>query len=141
MDFLKVGNCNTHSFMKLQTQQVNHSFCAETVEEIIKRLSSVKDDWSRQILERLLLMSPTSLKVTHKSLSLGSKLTLKQCLQMENDISNRFLQTNDFYEGVRAMLLDKDKKPIWKPNKISLISSDIVESYFQDSGHVLSFYT
>ena len=141
MDILKVGNCNTHSFMNGQTELVNYTFSADTVEEIFERLLLVKDNWSRQILERMFLMSPTSLKVTHKSLSLGAKLTLKQCLQMENGISNNFLQTNDLYEGVRAMLLDKDKKPFWKPNKLCLISNEIVESYFQDSGQLLSFYT
>lgn len=141
LNTLKVGNLTDSCFFKSQTQLINYAFCAETVEEIFERLLYVKDDWSRKIFERMFLMSPTSLKVTHKSLNLGAKLTLKQCLEMESNISYNFLQTNDFFEGVRAMLLDKDKKPNWRPSTLGLISNEIVESYFRNSGHFLTFHT
>jgi enoyl-CoA hydratase len=44
------------------------------------------------------------------------------------------MQNNDFQEGIRAVLVDKDNKPIWTPNSLDLVTDDVVESYFQPLG-------
>ena len=120
---------------------IDFAFSADTIEEIINRLSLLNNKWGDKFVEVLLRMSPTSLKVTHKSLRLGGKLSLKNCLRMEWNISNHFLKTSDFYEGVRALLLDKDYQPKWDPITLDLVTPEIIDSYFIESGgNSISFF-
>ena len=131
------NECLDRFDIQLHEGQINFAFNAETVGEIINRLTSLKSIWGDKIVAELARMSPTSLKVTHRSLSLGGKLSLKNCLKMECNISNQFLKTSDFYEGVRALLLDKDSQPKWEPDSLDLVTPEIVNSYFIDSGRNL----
>lgn len=58
-------------------------------------------------------MSPTSLAVSLRQLRLGAAMDLGECLQMEYRISQAMMQKPDFYEGIRAVLVDRDNKPSW----------------------------
>lgn len=75
-------------------------------------------------------MSPTSLKVTFRQLELGSQLSLQQCLNMEYRIVLRHLENSDFKEGVRALLIDKDQKPKWRPPTLEEVTEERVQSFF-----------
>lgn len=59
-------------------------------------------------------------------------MTLNECLNMEYRIVARCLENknNDFFEGVRALIVDKDKSPKWKPSKIEDVSDELVDQYF-----------
>lgn len=71
------------------------------------------------LTDTLLKMSPTSLKVTNELLFRGAGLgTLAECLQLEYRVSQHFMRGHDFFEGVRALLVDKDKNPRWQPSKL-----------------------
>lgn len=53
----------------------------------------------------------------------------------------RCMQNNDFREGIRALLVDKDNKPSWNPTRLDQISDEVVESYFQNLGeHELNLF-
>jgi len=49
---------------------------------------------------------------------------------MEYKLSQAFMQNHDFYEGVRAQLVDKDRKPKWKPNSLDQVTDAMVNDYF-----------
>ena len=49
---------------------------------------------------------------------------------MEYRLACRCCDDNDFYEGIRALLIDKDKNPQWKPETLEKVTTDIVERYF-----------
>ena len=51
--------------------------------------------------------------VTTRQLANAKTLNLKDCLNMEFRICQTMMEKNDFYEGVRANLVEKDRKPIW----------------------------
>lgn len=76
-------------------------------------------------------MSPTSLKVAFRQLSLGENMSLGECLQMEYRLLFHFLRDSDFHEGVRAMLVSKDKNPKWNPPCVEDIPVKRVRSFFQ----------
>ena len=93
-------------------------------------MSQVNDDWSRKTSETMLKMSPTSMKVSLRMLREGKHLDLKECLQMEYRLVRRCCEDSDFYEGVRALLIDKDNKPKWNPVKLADVKEDLLERYF-----------
>lgn len=82
-------------------------------------------------LQTLRALSPTSLKVTLRQLNLGANLSLGECLQMEYRLIFHFFQDSDFYEGVRALLIAKDKHPKWNPPSIEDVPAEQVLSFFE----------
>ena len=68
--------------------------------------------------------------VALKQLKLAKVMNLKDCLSMEFRICKTMMRKNDFYEGVRANLVDKDRKPNWKPKSVFDLTSNIVEEHF-----------
>uniref|UniRef100_A0A7S4D921 3-hydroxyisobutyryl-CoA hydrolase n=2 Tax=Heterosigma akashiwo TaxID=2829 RepID=A0A7S4D921_HETAK len=81
-------------------------------------------------------MSPTSLKVTHQMLKEGAKLkSLRDCLRMEFGVVQACMRPGgDFYEGVRAVLVDKDRRPQWRPGTLEEVPPDAVAGFFDRSG-------
>lgn len=109
---------------------IDYCFKFDTVEEIFKALEHRKNPWCEATLQTLKTKSPTSLKVTLKQLRNGKKLSFDECLKMEYRMDMRFLRGHDLYEGIRAVLIDKDQKPQWKPSDLSQITDAEVDAYF-----------
>ncbi|XP_046840116.1 3-hydroxyisobutyryl-CoA hydrolase, mitochondrial-like [Xenia sp. Carnegie-2017] len=110
-------------------------FSKDSVEEIVEQLEKEDSDWARSQISTILKMSPLSLKVALKQIREGAKLrTLFECLTMEYRISQHFMNDKDFYEGIRAVLIDKDNQAKWDPNKLEDISNEKVDSYFASLG-------
>ncbi|CEG56376.1 enoyl-CoA hydratase/isomerase family protein [Legionella fallonii] len=112
---------------------INSCFSQSTVESIRKSLSSCKDAWAEKIDNTLNQKCPLSLKITLHQLQKAKGLSLAECLKMDFDLVGHFMKDNDFYEGVRALLIDKDKNPQWNPARLDLVSEDRVVNYFERS--------
>lgn len=104
---------------------------ASRVEDIIEGLQKDNSEWSRKHLDILSKMSPTSLKLTFEQLRRGKSMTLPECLKMEYRMACRVLEGNELAEGVRAVLIDKDNKPNWKPAKLDEVKDADIQAYFQ----------
>lgn len=74
--------------------------------------------------------SPTSAFVMAEQIRRGQTLSLGACLRMELDLAIQFCRRHDFKEGVRALLIDKDQSPRWKPNRIDEVTEAAVLSHF-----------
>lgn len=110
---------------------IDAAFGFDTVEEIFAALASVDDDFARVTLATLKARSPTSLKLTLRLLRQGRESSgLVECLEREFVAGCEVLRNHDFYEGVRAALIDKDRKPLWRPAELSEISEDELDRYF-----------
>eukprot|EP01112_Ceratiomyxa_fruticulosa_P015427 TRINITY_DN4534_c0_g2_i1.p1 TRINITY_DN4534_c0_g2~~TRINITY_DN4534_c0_g2_i1.p1 ORF type:complete len:409 (-),score=75.54 TRINITY_DN4534_c0_g2_i1:237-1463(-) len=99
---------------------ISSVFPGESVNAIFKSLESLsseagpKGEWAKHTLHTLKKMSPVSLRVVHEQLKRGKGLDIAECLKMEYRISQEFMNQSDFFEGVRALLVDKDKNPKWQ---------------------------
>ena len=71
------------------------------------------------------------LKVTLEQVRRGRGLDLAACFAMELGIVRRCLDHGDFAEGIRAMLVDKDRNPRWNPATLAELSPAMVESFFK----------
>jgi enoyl-CoA hydratase/carnithine racemase len=102
-----------------------------TVEGIVKTLEELDTEFARSTLKTLRSMSPTSLKVTLEGLRRGSRLeSIDDDFRMEFRMVQGFMRGKDFYEGVRARLVDKDNKPRWDPPRLEDVTDAAVASFF-----------
>lgn len=74
--------------------------------------------------------SPTSAAVIDRQLRKGKALTLEQAFEREERMAECFMKQHDFKEGIRALLIDKDKRPRWRPSTLEQVSPPLVDSHF-----------
>ncbi len=117
---------------------IDLAFAADTVEEIIAALDAAGTAFAKSTLAILALKSPTSMKVTLRLLRAGrASKSLRECLQREYDASHAVLASAEFYEGVRAAVVDKDRNPKWHPATVQEVTPALVEAYFQHTAENL----
>ncbi|CAD6255666.1 unnamed protein product [Miscanthus lutarioriparius] len=116
---------------------INKCFSKSTVEEIISTLeqvaSNLADEWVARTIQYLKKASPTSLKITLRSIREGRTQTVGECLHREYRVICHLIRgdfSRDFYEGCRAILLDKDRRPKWMPPNLEQVHEEVVEEYF-----------
>lgn len=119
--------------------EINACFSLHTVEEIINALDKTNTLLAAETSSTLKQKCPLSLKVTLAQLHKAQGLTFDQCLQMDYDLAGHFMEGKDFYEGVRALLIDKDKAPQWQPESLTQVSDSMVVTYFESSEERLTF--
>jgi enoyl-CoA hydratase/carnithine racemase len=87
--------------------------------------------WLQSTVDALLSASPTMLKVTREALLRGRHMSLADCFRMELGIVWRAISEGDFCEGVRAHLIDKDRKPSWKPATVKEVGTEQLQRFLQ----------
>lgn len=116
---------------RVLTAPVNSVFKEESVELMIAQLRAGDSPWHREALATLAQKAPLSLKVTLAQFQKAKGKTLTECLQMDYDLVGHFIEHSDFYEGIRAVLVDKDKSPRWQPDTLDAVSAADVARYFE----------
>ncbi len=111
--------------------ELSEAFSSTSISDIFKSLSGINGDKAEKTLRILTKKSPLSLAITFEQLRRSKNYDMKACMQMEYRMVNRFVAAKDFYEGVRALLVDKDKKPIWQHQTINDVTQEEVQSYFE----------
>uniref|UniRef100_A0A8C6JZR0 3-hydroxyisobutyryl-CoA hydrolase n=1 Tax=Melopsittacus undulatus TaxID=13146 RepID=A0A8C6JZR0_MELUD len=109
-------------------------FSGNSMEEIVKNLKQDGSAFAIKQLETINKMSPTSLKLTLRQLREGASMTLQEVLTMEYRLSQACMRHPDFYEGVRAVLIDRDQSPRWKPAALEEVSDEFVDNCFKPLG-------
>lgn len=100
---------------------IDRLFASDNVAEVLAALDAdgaAGNEWAEKTAATIRRMSPASCVVSALQLAEGAKLDLAECLKMEYRISQRFMEGDDFYEGIRAVLIDKDNAPVW-PSEIA----------------------
>ncbi|KAM7153145.1 3-hydroxyisobutyryl-CoA hydrolase, mitochondrial isoform 1-T1 [Macrochelys suwanniensis] len=115
--------------------KINSLFSANSMEKIIQNLKQDGSPFALKQLETINKMSPTSLKMTLRQLREGASMTLQDVLTMEYRLSQACMSGHDFYEGVRAVLIDKDQVPKWKPATLEEVTDEFVDSCFKSLGN------
>lgn len=113
---------------------IDRLFSADSVDAILENLRADGSEFATKQAETLSRMSPTSLKMTFRQLQLGGALSLKDVLIMEYRLSQACMRGHDFYEGVRAVLVDKDQSPHWSPSSLDQVSDQDLDSCFSSLG-------
>ena len=112
-------------------EAIDRCFAGDSVEDILDRLATEDSDWARERTAGLEGMSPTSLKVTYRQLRLGARIeAIAEIMQMEYRIADRCFRGHDLFEGIRAVVIDKDGAPVWSPAELDAVSAADVDEYF-----------
>ena len=109
---------------------IDHCFGADSVPGIVQRLEAIGDPWAAKILDTLRTVSPSALCWTLAALRRGADLTLSQCQAAELALTRTTMRHPDFAEGVRAMVVDKDRQPRWQPARIEDVDPAAITAMF-----------
>jgi enoyl-CoA hydratase len=118
------------NFVPDHREEIERIFAAHSVEALMTALDSEGTDWARSTAATIRKKSPTSIKLTFRQLKEGTKLSFDDCMRMEFRMVSRVVAGHDFYEGVRATIIDKDGAPKWEPDDLSAVSDASIDSYF-----------
>lgn len=116
---------------------IDHFFALPDVPSIIEQLLEVSvfdtHAWAIDTANVMETRSPLAMAVTLELLRRGRHLSLERCFDMELHLDRQWFERGDLIEGVRALIVDKDKKPQWNPSSVQALDAEHVASFF--SGH------
>lgn len=128
--------------VQAQAHVIGRLFRGDRVEDILAALDAASQagadaGFARRTTATICTKSPTSLKIALAQLRCGKSLDFEACLRTEFRIVSRVVTGHDFYEGIRAVIVDKDHSPRWQPATLAAISDADVAGYFAPLAHEL----
>jgi len=130
VDAVLEGFCSSPEGGELPAQRpmIDACFGRDDLAAVMEALAAESSGWGRRRLEELATKSPTSLAVTLRQLRTGRTLAFDDAMRLEYRLVHRFMVGHDFREGVRALIIDKDNRPAWRPARLEDVAE--VEAYF-----------
>lgn len=114
---------------------IEHCFSADRVEAIMDRLAAADAEAAQTTLAAMRKASPTSLKITLRNIHNARSFDrLERCFEQDYRIALACIVGHDFIEGIRAAIVDKDRKPKWQPDRLEDVTADIVDRHFRPIG-------
>jgi enoyl-CoA hydratase/carnithine racemase len=113
---------------------IDAAFSADSVDAILQRLDADGSEWAIKTADTIRSKSPLSTRVAYGQIRAGSELDFEDCMSLEFRLTNRFMAAPDFYEGVRAVVIDKDQAPKWQPASLDAVTDEQVAGYFASLG-------
>ncbi len=110
--------------------KIDACFAAGSVSEIVRRLEQDGGEWAQRTLTTLRGMSPHALFWSFEIIRRGARATLADALQAELELTRAVTVQPDFHEGVRAMVVDKDRQPKWASSRIEEVDPAEIERLF-----------
>ncbi|GLK71646.1 enoyl-CoA hydratase [Ancylobacter dichloromethanicus] len=117
---------------------IDRIFAGGSVAAIVIALQKVGEgegeaaEFARVQLETIRRASPTSVHIAFQQMQRGLGLDLAGCLGLEFRLVTRLLDQPDFFEGVRALLVDKDQRPVWQPARLEDVDPAALAALFDE---------
>ena len=115
--------------------QAVKAFGERTLPAILRALDKDESEWAAKQAKNLRRKSPLATSVTLEALRRGTKLNFREAMTQELDLSLNFLKTQDFYEGIRAQLIDKDRNPKWSHDDAIEVTELQVQRLFRKTAN------
>ncbi|HTW35696.1 MAG TPA: enoyl-CoA hydratase/isomerase family protein [Rhizomicrobium sp.] len=133
-EFSPYGRIEGRAPLDVQRAWIDEVFSGTTVEAILASLDSHGTQWAAETAKTIRSKSPTATKIAFRQIREGKKLDFDDCMRMEYRLVNRVVAGKDFYEGVRATIIDKDQSPKWQPARLEDVSDKDIDAYFAPLG-------
>jgi enoyl-CoA hydratase len=115
--------------------RIDSIFGAETVQEAVSRLDAAQASWEEDALKKISAHSPTSLAAAHFAIRKARRhKRVEESLDQEYRFAHRAVGLHDFREGVRALIVDKDGRPDWRPARLDDVKMSDIEALFAPIG-------
>ena len=114
-----------------EAAMIDRAFAGGSVAEILERLGEEEGEAAAKAAAAIAGMSPTSLTVTFEEIRRAKDLSFLECMAMEFRIVNQVLDGHDLFEGIRAVVIDKDRAPKWSPASLAGVDRELVEAHFE----------
>ncbi len=114
-------------------EAIDRLFVGDDARAILARLDAetgAAAEWATTIAGEIRAKSPTSVAIALHQVRIGASLSFEDCMRTEFRIVSRILAGSDFYEGVRAVLIDRDNRPVWRPATLAALEPDAVAAHF-----------
>ena len=118
---------------------VDRCFGAASVSAVLAALDAEPGAWAAETAAAIRRVSPTSLRVAFRQIRAGADLSFEHVMGMEYRLSQRFNTGHDYFEGIRAAIVDKDRSPNWAPAILDDVSDTDVDAYFAPVPEELTF--
>lgn len=114
-------------------QLIDQVFDAKNLTDIVNNILAVQcdDKWFMRAQNSLKRGSALSASLTYQQLQYGKSLSLADCFRMELNLSVKSGQFGEFFEGVRALLIEKDNAPKWHFDSIETVDDKILDWFFE----------
>jgi len=109
-------------------------FAGDRVEDILAALDADAGEFASKTALTIRTKSPTALKLALAQVRRGRDLAFEECMRTEFRIVSRVVHGHDFYEGVRAVIVDKDNAPKWQPASLGDVSDAEIARHFAPLG-------
>lgn len=112
---------------------IGRLFAPDRVEDILGRLDAeagADAAWAHGLARAIRSKAPRSLKVALAQMRRGLLWTFEDCMRAEFRLVSRFVYEHDFYEGVRAAVIDRDNRPCWKPATLDEVTDADIDDHF-----------
>ena len=125
-------------------QTIDRLFAGNSVEDILAALdreaasASADAAWAGKTAATMRTKSPLSLKLALTQVRRGKAWDFETCMRAEFRIVSRIVEGHDFYEGVRAVIVDKDNAPRWRPATLAEVGDAEIERHFAPLADELS---
>jgi enoyl-CoA hydratase len=123
--------------MMARRAAIDRLFAGDRVDAILARLDAEMGgdaDWTHTIAAAIRTKSPLSLKIALAQVRRGKNWSFEDCMRCEFRIVSRIVYGHDFYEGVRAVIVDKDNAPRWEPGTLDGVAEADAERHFASLG-------
>ncbi|MEJ0025922.1 MAG: enoyl-CoA hydratase/isomerase family protein [Rhizomicrobium sp.] len=123
------------AYLTAHRAKIDAMFGAASVEDILAALDADHTDWADDTAKTIRAKSPTATKLAFRQIRKGRDLSsFDDGMRMEFRMVNRVIAGRDFYEGVRATIIDKDGAPNWRPATLAEVSDADIDAYFAPLG-------
>jgi enoyl-CoA hydratase len=118
------------SSLAARRTDIDRTFGGETVEVMLDALAAMPGEWAQKTQAALAQKSPKSLKLACAAIRNARRLaSLEAALKFEFRLCTRLFEDGEFIEGVRALIVDKDRKPAWSPPRLADVTPELVAAY------------
>jgi enoyl-CoA hydratase len=128
------------SLLEQNSDLIEKCFAHDSIMEILEALRWEDSDWAHETAKIILSRSPTSVVVSLEHLRRAHGQDFDTIIARDFTLAKHFLKEHDFYEGVRAAVIDKDKQPQWNPAKLEDITEKDIARYFSPVGGSLEAF-
>jgi enoyl-CoA hydratase len=113
-------------------ERIDRYFGGESLGAILVALEAAapSDPFAAQTLAGMRAKSPTSMALAFEQMTRGAGMSFAEAMVTEFRIVSRIVHGHDFYEGVRALIIDKDNAPQWRPASIGALDAATIAAHF-----------